>query len=466
MADTTGEVGSLTDYGRDFRRRIAIIASLFLIFLAAGAAISLVQGVNLQLERTLDSYDIRRNAREWALGLAQAESAQRGFLLTHDKRYLAPFDTALADADRHLAALVGQLADNEAQSATLAALALPYEDKKAEMASTITFSQAGDTDAALKVLNSDAGVVLMERLRDGIEAFISSEDDLLYAQNNDVSRSRQLLILTIILGLSGGALLASALLSRSQRRVTALSRQSNALLGQNEELEQHVAARTVELEEARQHSERERERVETLLRDTNHRIGNSLATVSSLLALQMMRSDSEEVKAALEAARDRVHAIASGHRRLRLGDDLESTRADDFLDAVVEDFRETHAGTGAVKVISHFAPAVINARDATSIGIIVGELLTNALKHGFANGRAGTISVATEVGGDAGFQLSVEDDGHGFASPPAQGGSGLGSIIVKQLASPFGGEPHYEPRSGGGTRFVVQMPQLKREAIS
>src|SRR5690606_7440274 len=80
-----------------------------------------------------------------------------------------------------------------------------------------------------------------------------------------------------------------------------------------------------------------RQRVEALLQDTNHRVGNSLATVSSLLALQVMRSRSDEVRDALEAARLRVHAIASAHRRLRLGDDLESASASEFLTAVIED---------------------------------------------------------------------------------------------------------------------------------
>ena len=80
--------------------------------------------------------------------------------------------------------------------------------------------------------------------------------------------------------------------------------------------------RTLEAEEARRHAERERERVEALLQDTNHRIGNSLATVSSLLGLQLTRTKSDEVRKALEAAQSRVQAIASGHRRLRLGPDL------------------------------------------------------------------------------------------------------------------------------------------------
>lgn len=67
--------------------------------------------------------------------------------------------------------------------------------------------------------------------------------------------------------------------------------------------------RTAELEQERSIAERERKRVEVLLQDTNHRIGNSLATVSSLLGLQMRQTQDENARAALVAARDRVQTF-------------------------------------------------------------------------------------------------------------------------------------------------------------
>ncbi|MEI2616628.1 MAG: sensor histidine kinase [Thermomicrobiales bacterium] len=160
-------------------------------------------------------------------------------------------------------------------------------------------------------------------------------------------------------------------------------------------------ARTAEVEEARERAERERARLETLLQDTNHRIGNSLATVSSLLGLQLARSQSEEVRNALEAAQGRVQAIASGHRRLRLGADLETTNAAEFLDAVVGDLARIGAGRAtASHSISDFEPLVIPARDATTLGIVVSELVTNAIKHAFADGRAGRIWIRLDRGDD------------------------------------------------------------------
>ena len=258
--------------------------------------------------------------------------------------------------------------------------------------------------------------------------------------------------------LGGSAILALGLFTRTQQRVSALFEERMSLQSQNEELEQHIRQRTHEAEEARAHAERERARLETLLQDTNHRIGNSLATVSSLLGLQLARSGSDEVKHALEAAQNRVQAIASAHRRLRLGADLESTDASGFLDDVVADIAATQPSETAVTLESAIEPIVLPARDATTIGIVVSELVTNALKHAFPDGRRGTIWVRfRRIDGVP--VLTVEDDGIGMAADQPQ--TGLGALIIKQLARQFGGEePVYQQREDGGTAVSVQLPRL------
>ncbi len=126
---------------------------------------------------------------------------------------------------------------------------------------------------------------------------------------------------------------------------------------QNEALELEVAERTRAIEEARARADAERQRVEALLQDANHRIGNSLATVSSLLALQVLRTQSDEVRTALEAARLRVHAIASAHRRLRLGSDFESASADELLRAVLDDIETTQVDRERVTIVGEIAPS-------------------------------------------------------------------------------------------------------------
>ena len=220
--------------------------------------------------------------------------------------------------------------------------------------------------------------------------------------------------------------------------------------------------RTRAVEEARAHAEHERERVEALLQDANHRIGNSLATVSSLLGLQVLRSRSAEVRQALEAARLRVHAIASAHRRLRLGSDLETASANDFIEAVIEDIAATMGDTSKVTLKADVSPIMVGGRDATTLGILVGELVTNALKHAFPDGRPGTIHVALARDADGVPTLTVTDDGVGLPEGvEPQGESGLGSVIIRQLAHQFGGEPHYSSPEQGGLQIRVPLPGIE-----
>jgi two-component sensor histidine kinase len=173
-----------------------------------------------------------------------------------------------------------------------------------------------------------------------------------------------------------------------------------------------------------------------------------------------MRSKSEPVRLALEAARLRVHAVASAHRRLRLGDDLETASADEFLLAVIEDIADTQVNEERVKIVSDLAPIEVGARDATTLGILVGELVTNALKYAFPAERGGTIAVTLGRDGNGVPVLSVRDDGVGLPPAEESGEPGLGSVIVRQLSEQFGGAPDYMVPDGGGTEVTIHLPAL------
>jgi two-component sensor histidine kinase len=453
-----------TDFGlqaasvHDSRRRIAVIISLILILAAAGAALFVVRGVDEQLADVADTYEVRKQARELILAITDAETGQRGYLLTQDSRYLVPYEQATSLLNDAYTALIDRLATAPEKQLIISGLRDEIDRKQEEMAESIRLARSGELDAALVLLRSDAGQALMEHIRATIRSFIAEEDARLIERNAGVERYRQWLVGTILAALAGSATLAYALFTRTQAQVSALARTRRLLQVQNEELEGLIRERTAETEEARAHAERERERVESLLQDTNHRIGNSLATVSSLLGLQMARSKSDEVKGALEAAQSRVHAIASSHRRLRLGADLETANAAEFLEAVLADLQATQSGAEKVQLVAQCDPVIIKARDATTIGIIIGELVTNALKHAFPEGGSGFIWVRF-ARKDGVSVLTVEDDGRGFAGEGA-GEGGLGSMIIRQLAGQFGGQPVYAARDGGGTVVTVPLPDL------
>lgn len=192
---------------------------------------------------------------------------------------------------------------------------------------------------------------------------------------------------------------------------------------------------------------------ELMMQEMVHRVKNSLALVSGLLNLQARRASSDEIRAEVETARDRVSAIANLHEQLHLASDLKSVDMAAFLDRLLGGLRKT-AG-GQVRLASAIEPMTLDPRRAAIVGVVVNELVTNALRHAFPDGQSGTIAVRltkTDVGD---FLLAVEDDGIGMPEDGADR-RGLGSMLLDRLAGQLRGTPKRE-RLAPGTRFTIDL---------
>lgn len=439
-------------------RRVAIWSSLALVCLGVVTSLLLLRGFERQLEDVTKTFAVRTSASQLSQSLVEAEANQRGYLLTGDEQFYQAYQSAIAGISDDADTLLTMTEDDRAQHARLEGITGSFVGKLAEMQRVVELARLNEGGQALNLLETGLGARLMSEVTQTLADFVAEEDEKLAQRNEAIRQTRSLSAFAMIAAVFASVVLAYSLLARTQRQVSLLAMERHGLKSQNELLESEVAERTKVIEEAKTLAEKERERVETLLQDMNHRIGNSLATVSSLLALQAMRSNSDKVKTALEAARQRVHAIASAHRRLRLGDDLETTSAAEFLGAVVEDIADTQADSGRVSISADIEPIEVGARDATTLGILVGELITNALKHAFPNGQGGAIIVKLYKGDDGIAVLDVEDNGAGLQNETSD--EGLGSVIVKQLSNQFGGEPKYIRRDTGGLTVRITMPQL------
>lgn len=468
MNIASGMVNRVPDHNRPWRvtQRLAVLASLALVVLAVIASLVLMQGIDRQIDDMTRTYEVRNQARELTLALTDAESSRLGYVLTGERRYLEIYSRASAAIDTRMSSLTAVARDDSAQVARVQGIVEDIVRRVAELRRTMDLVTAQRTPEARAIIQTGASERTMDPVRLALEQFIGEENQKLLDRNWGIDAARRWLVGAIVAALAGAVILTIMLFTRTQREVRVLARNRNLLLSENEVLEAHVRERTQAVEEARAHAERERQRVEALLQDTSHRIGNSLATVSSLLGLQLLRSKSAEVKQALEAARSRVHAIASAHRRLRLGDDMETVTADEFLEAVLQDLATTGSDAKAVALVGDVEPIVISARDATTIGILIGELVTNALKHGFPDGRGGRITVRLKRDADGVPTLCVIDDGVGIDNDSQPGEGGLGSVIVKQLAHQFGGVPSYERRTAGGLNVVVPLPGIERPQVT
>jgi two-component sensor histidine kinase/CheY-like chemotaxis protein len=196
---------------------------------------------------------------------------------------------------------------------------------------------------------------------------------------------------------------------------------------------------------------------EVLLREVNHRVGNSLQIISSLLHLQANSSTRDDVKAALTNAMGRVAAVAQVHRRLYTSHDLKNVMLNQYLDALLEDIRRSAEGNRMSRLTLKAEPIEIDPDRAVAIGIIVNELVMNAVKYAYPDG-AGPIDVDLHAQGDD-LVLSIADNGVGLNGKTDPRSTGMGQRIVAAMASKLEASVERDPNHAG-TRIVVRLRRV------
>ena len=196
---------------------------------------------------------------------------------------------------------------------------------------------------------------------------------------------------------------------------------------------------------------------EMLLREVNHRVGNSLQIIASLLHLQANSSTQDDVKAALTNAMGRVAAVAQVHRRLYTSHDLKSVLLNQYLGALLEDLRRSAEGDRMSRLTLKAEPIEIDPDRAVAIGIIVNELVMNAVKYAYPDG-AGPIDVELHAQGDD-LVLSIADNGVGLSGKTDPRSTGMGQRIVTAMASKLEATVERDP-DHAGTRIVMRFRRV------
>lgn len=215
---------------------------------------------------------------------------------------------------------------------------------------------------------------------------------------------------------------------------------------------------------ARLRVEREREearrQAESLVAEVNHRVMNTLAMITAIVRLetQQVAGDDGPGARALARLQNRLAAVASLYRALNSAATATEVRAAGYLGEIARSVAGAVADGSRLHLDCDIADLVMPVEQAVPLALLVNELMTNALKYAFPDGRSGRITVSLTAEGEDWLRLTVSDDGIGLGTAAPSGDGGIGSLLLDAFAEQIGGRV---ARSGSpaGTRVAVTFPR-------
>ena len=182
---------------------------------------------------------------------------------------------------------------------------------------------------------------------------------------------------------------------------------------------------------------------DALLREVHHRVKNNLQVIDSLLRMETRRSDLEETRAVLQDMQGRIRTMAQLHEVLHRSGAVSGIDLGAYLGQLItRTLQARSTRPGAVRVQLDLAPVQVEMDQATPCGLLVNELVSNSMKHGFADGRSGEVRVSLrQQPGGPDLVLQVSDDGQGLPQDwMARKKRGLGLQLADDLAGQLGGQ--------------------------
>ena len=214
---------------------------------------------------------------------------------------------------------------------------------------------------------------------------------------------------------------------------------------QKEIVEKEVESRTADLQSAL-------EAKTLLLHEVDHRVKNNLTMIGSLLRLQARSVNDPVITAKLEAMLERIDALATVHRRLYQSNDITRFDIGAFAENLVSDVIGSSGRTDII-IRSTIEKIEIASSKAAPLGLVLNELLTNAIKHAYADGRPGTLKLNTRVDHQT-ASIVISDDGPGMLATAQHG---LGRTLVDRLSRQVDAKVRWED-GGPGTRVILSFP--------
>jgi signal transduction histidine kinase len=435
---------------------ILLIGFLIGLFFLAAAGQSRLNMTNERVHRS----QLREQAlNEFAGLITDAESAQRGYLLTGEKGYLTPYAAAVTEAGHALDRLHDAYGGDE-NSTEFHQLRVLTGKELGELEDGIALFKKRGIPAAAGVLGTDVGKRTMDSIV-AIVATMRSEEAAEAASANaewrtDYRLSRWVSAAGAVLNI-GLVLLAIRLVYSDMRR---RARQAAALHNQKSELEQQVESRTRELAALSTHLQGVSEQEKSALsRELHDELGGLL--VAARMDLSWLQQRLHTSDPAIEQRFKRIHdSLSAGvDLKRRVVEELRPTLLDNMglFTALRWQFKETCRRTG-LRCTETIPESELKFSPDAAIGVfrIAQEALTNILKHSEAKSADLFLTIEGET-----FTLRISDDGKGIPSTRLANSTSHGLASMRHRIAGLGGVWDVRSPDSGGTVITARIPMAR-----
>ncbi len=198
---------------------------------------------------------------------------------------------------------------------------------------------------------------------------------------------------------------------------------------------------------------------EVLLKEVHHRVKNNLQVISSIMKLQSERSENDDrILEVLHDSRDRIRSMALIHDSLYQNKQFSSIDLGNYIDGLARNLMLSYSTNERVALDLDLRPVHLNIDQAMPCGLILNEIISNALKHGYPGDRPGTVSIALRER-EGKVEITVKDNGKGLPKEFDEMKNGnLGMELIRMLVDQLDGR--IERTSGPGVSYFLTFERI------
>lgn len=203
------------------------------------------------------------------------------------------------------------------------------------------------------------------------------------------------------------------------------------------------------------------EEQQTLLAELNHRVKNNMAIIISLLNMQKNRTDNPETLEALQDVHDRVMSMALVHQKMYQNKNISMVELAPYITELIAEIRNSIDIKKNITFRTEIEPIQLDLSTTIPLGLILNELITNAIKHAFPNKENPEIFISLKQVDDNHFEVLVLDNGIGSTAPNLTKSNGLGMKLIESLTEQINGKCEFKTDNGLHFKLIVPIRKFK-----